>query len=99
MNMSDESFALYEWSDDLEDFDEDEDFEPIIRSTTKIELFLARYNAAKAAKVKEVIHCPTCNKRHLKTTYHKVFCKDRKRKDTYWNTVDDSRRERAKAYK
>ena len=94
--MSDESFCLYEWSDDMEDGD-DEESTPL--STAKIDLFLSRYAVAKAAKVKEVINCPTCNKRHLKTTYYNIFCKNRKCKDTYWNTVEDTRRERAKTYK
>lgn len=94
--MSDESFSLYEWSDNMEDGD-DEEVTPL--STAKIDLFLSRYAVAKAAKVKTVINCPTCNKRHLKTTYHNIFCKNRKCKDTYWNTVEDTRRERAKTYK
>jgi hypothetical protein len=94
MDMSDEAFALYEWSDDMEDGDE----EDIPLSTAKIELFLHRYAIAKAAKVKTIVHCPTCNKKHVKSTYHNIFCKNRKCKDTYWNTVDDARRDRAKAY-
>ena len=97
MDMSEEAFTLYEWSDDMEDYeDEDEDTSPL--STEKIELFLSRYAVAKAAKVKEVVCCPTCNKRHLKTTYHNIFCKNKKCKDTYWNTVDDKRRDRAKQF-
>lgn len=97
--MSDESFCLYEWSDNMEDFEEDFEDEERPLSTAKIELFRARYTAAKDAKVGSVIHCPTCNASHRKTTYHKVFCAKKKCKDTYWNTVDDKRRERAKIYK
>ena len=94
--MTEESFVLYEWSGDMED---DDDEEIVELSTAKIELFQSRYNAAKTAKVKEIVHCPTCNKRHLKTTYHNIFCKNPKCKDTYWNTVSDNRRESAKIYK
>lgn len=94
--MTEESFVLYEWSGNMEDYDDEEIVE---LSTAKIELFQSRYNAAKAAKVKEVVYCPTCNKRHLKTTYHNIFCENPKCKDTYWNAISDNRRERAKIYK
>jgi hypothetical protein len=70
-----------------------------VLSTEKIDLFKMRYDKAKASPVKTSINCPTCNKRHLKTTYHKVFCGRKRCKDEYWNTVDDVRRSRAKEYK
>lgn len=70
-----------------------------VLSTDRIDLLKSRYDKAKAALVKETIRCPNCNKSHVKTTYHKIFCGKVKCKDTYWNTVDDTRRDRAKKYK
>lgn len=71
----------------------------------------ARYEIARAAAVRSEIVCPVCGKTHIKTTYHKVFCSNQKRKrrqvkgerkrsckDIYWNTVNEERFERAKAY-
>lgn len=88
-----EAECLSEW---LEGFEHDEDYVP---SNDRINLFKSRYNVAKAANVGSSINCPTCNKVHPKTTYHKVFCGRKRCKDEYWNTVSDPRRERAKKYK
>jgi ribosomal protein L32 len=52
------------------------------------------YDKAKAAPVGSRIVCPTCGKRHSKTSYQKVFCRNTGRgncKDRYWNTVDEVR--------
>lgn len=60
--------------------------------------FKARYDIAKAAATGSNINCPVCNKVHVKTTYHKVFCSNQKTrrggncKDHYWNVADDVRR-------
>lgn len=55
-----------------------------------------RYAKAKAARVGETCQC-TCGKSFVKKSYQQAFhatkCKDR-----YWNTVDDTRRERAKLF-
>ena len=59
--------------------------------------YLRLYNKAKAAKVGSDILCPVCAAIHKKTTYHKVFDK-KSCKDTYWNTVDENRRDRAKFF-
>ena len=58
-------------------------------------LLQIRYKAARSAKVGSTIYCPVCNKPHVKTTYHKVFCHNQKTmkkrvsscKDQYWNMV------------
>lgn len=63
------------------------------------------YTIAKEAKVGSTIACPNCKKMHVKTTYHKIFCSNQKTKpgkrnckDRYWNTTDETRRERAAKY-
>lgn len=105
--MGDEAECLSEWiegfMDDPDVFCTCEDLDgqcPIHdnKSRDRINLFKSRYDSAKSAKVGTNIHCPTCNKSHIKTTYHKVFCGRVRCKDEYWNTVDDKRRERAKKY-
>jgi hypothetical protein len=84
-------------SENVECFEnEDGNFE---LSTARIDLFKSRYNRAKVEKVGHKINCPTCNKEHTKTTYHKIFCGNVRCKDEFWNTVDDKRRARAKEYK
>jgi hypothetical protein len=63
-----------------------------------------RYILNKQAKVGSTIECAYCSIQVEKTTYHKTFCNNQKKtkrgvnscKDKYWNTVDDSRRARAK---
>jgi hypothetical protein len=52
------------------------------------------YDKAKAAPVGSRVVCPACGKRHSKTSYQKVFCRNKGRgncKDRYWNTVDEVR--------
>jgi len=59
------------------------------------------YDAAKAAKVGSMIHCPTCRKRFLKRSYQQAFCRNKGRgncKDRFHNTVSETRRERAIAF-
>jgi len=54
------------------------------------------YKAANKAKVGDKIKCPYCKKKIIKTTYHKIFCSNRKTngkencKDYYWNAVRDT---------
>lgn len=61
----------------------------------------AAYQHARKAKVGTAISCPSCGRRHFKTTYHKVFCSNGKTsrggncKDTFWNAADPVRAERA----
>lgn len=56
------------------------------------------YQKAQQAKVGETIECPTCMCKFTKKTYqqkfHKLRCKDK-----FWNSVDETRRERAKRFK
>jgi hypothetical protein len=72
----------------------------------RVEHMVALYERARNAQVGTQIVCPTCGRTHVKTTYHKVFCSNQKRKrrnngrkrsckDVYWNSVNDERRERA----
>ena len=74
-------------------------------SNNLVDLYKERYIVAQAAKVGTDIHCPVCNKLHIKTTYHKIFDKNGKKqkggncKDKYWNTVDPKRRQRAIAHR
>lgn len=64
-----------------------------------------QYEENKAAKIGSVITCPVCSKRFVKRTKDHTFCSNGRQKkggnckDTYWNTVDEGRRERAKLYK
>lgn len=54
------------------------------------------YNAAVNAKVGDTIQCPCCGHKMKKKSYqHKFF--NTRHKDKYWNSVDDTRRDRAKA--
>jgi hypothetical protein len=53
-----------------------------------------RYEAAKSAKTGSRILCANCAHGIRKHTYQQKFCHT-KCKDTYWNTVDDTRRGRA----
>jgi len=100
-DMADYYDSRYE--EELDDSDE--------RLAERVALMKQRYLAAKGASVGSTVVCPTCGRSHTKTTYHKVFCSNQKRKtrkvkgeqktsckDQYWNTVDDTRRERAVAY-
>jgi len=56
-----------------------------------------RYRLAKKAPVGATIHCPYCNAYIIKNTYQRKFCKGKgkKCKDSYWNLVDDKRRDRS----
>jgi hypothetical protein len=62
------------------------------------------YNNAKKAKVGDTIKCPACLKKHVKTTYHKIFCCNYKTvgpnncKDNFWNFVDPEKRCRDTEY-
>lgn len=63
----------------------------------------ARYAHATTAKVGAQIQCPTCGTHMTKRSYQHKFCKGKGRnrykcKDRYWDTVDDTRRERAKMW-
>jgi transcription elongation factor Elf1 len=63
------------------------------------------YVKARKARVGTLITCPWCNRIHMKTTYHKVFCSNAKTltggncKDDYWNTVDPVRAQRKEDFK
>jgi hypothetical protein len=67
-----------------------------------------RYNLNKIAKVGDEIICPTCGKHFTKKSYQHVFCRKRGVgksegkgnlcKDTYHNSVNETRRERAKSF-
>lgn len=79
------------------------------KKVVDIVLMIERYDNNKKAKVGDTIHCPTCGKVFEKRSYQNVFCgkrgvgkqelKGRLCKDTYWNTVDKKRRERACKYR
>ena len=54
-----------------------------------------KYDKAKAAKVGEIINCPSCNTEFKKGHYAQAFCKSRKGtkcKDKYWNTITPEKR-------
>ena len=54
-----------------------------------------KYNAAKAAKVGDIIICPSCNTSCVKSNYQQAFCKSKpgtECKDKYWNTVTPGKR-------
>ncbi len=54
----------------------------------------SNYRLNRAAKTGEEIPCVICDKVFIKKTYHHVFCCT-PHKDMYWNTVDETRRDRA----
>jgi len=90
--MGDEADRL---NDETEDLSEDYFDSGLVASMVQ------KYNAARTASIGSVIRCPTCYRQHQKTTYHKVFCSNGRRrggncKDRYWNIVDDTRRDRAR---
>ena len=64
-----------------------------------IAIMKQRYRFAESAPTGATIRCPYCNAYIIKNTYQKKFCKGKKCKDSYWNLVDDKRRERCKHYK
>lgn len=57
----------------------------------------ALYDNAVLAKIGSTIHCPSCGKKIVKTTYHKKFCSTGC-KDRFWNRFDSRRRARAIAH-
>ena len=65
---------------------------------------VSRYHVAEAAKVGDMIECPNCGIKHMKSAYNKIFCSNHKTKgnrnckDRYWNIVDESRAMRASTY-
>ena len=47
------------------------------------------------AKVGDEIVCPSCNSKHIKSSYQTVFCKTKGGtvcKDNFWNNVDPKKR-------
>ena len=53
------------------------------------------YNKAKAAKVGEIVICPSCGNDFKKLSYQQAFCKSKpgtQCKDYYWNNVTPSKR-------
>jgi hypothetical protein len=59
------------------------------------------YRKAKNALVGERVTCPTCTKPFIKTSYQQAFCSNKGSgncKDTYWNSANEKRRERAKKF-
>ena len=63
------------------------------RVNDRVERMRHKYDEAKAAPVGSQISCPYCGHQHTKSTYHKIFCCNRKThgkancKDRYWNMV------------
>ena len=55
----------------------------------------------KKARVGSIIICPICLKKFSKRSYQHVFCRNKgvnNCKDRFWNTMDDTRLERAKTF-
>ena len=60
---------------------------------------IANYQDNKNIKVNNNIFCPVCGKKFRKKTKAHSFCSNKGRnncKDRYWNSTDETRRERAK---
>jgi hypothetical protein len=55
------------------------------------------YEINKRKKVGDKMNCAVCKKEVVKKSYQAKFCCI-KCKDQYWNTVDETRRERAKLF-
>lgn len=72
-----------------------------LENNLKREEMIARYQAARSAPIGSQIQCPTCDREHQKTTYHKVFCSNSRShgkhncKDKYWNFSDMQRHMKA----
>ena len=67
-----------------------QDLEQDIQDYTK------QYNFNKKMKVKTTINCPVCCKSFIKERKNQIFPSGHtKCKDRYWNTTDETRRERA----
>jgi hypothetical protein len=83
-------------------------FVPIISNTSANvkaksvkNIWMVRYDLAKKATVGETIECPACGKKFPKRSYQHAFCCNKGRnncKDRYWNTVDETRADRARLY-
>ena len=59
---------------------------------------LARYRDNKRADIGTTIECPCCAKKIIKKSYQTQFCSNKGKgncKDTYWNNVNDDRRDRS----
>lgn len=104
--MSNDSGSESEYLQSQSDWGAEDDFraeqaENFARSMpANIKRMKDLYQVAKQAKTGSTIVCPTCGKKHTKTTYQKVFCSNGTKnkahncKDQYWNFTDDSRRKR-----
>jgi len=60
-----------------------------------------RYADNKRAEVGTIIRCACCATKFIKKTKQSQFCSNKGKgncKDTYWNNIDDSRRERSHRY-
>lgn len=61
----------------------------------------AAYRRAKAAPAGSTVECPVCRLPFKKRTSPQAFCSNKGRgncKDSYWNTVDEDRRVRARHF-
>lgn len=93
-----------EYSDLGAEFDAEEREQAVEDDRSRM---LALYKDAQRAQVGATIRCPTCQRLHVKTTYHKAFCSNGRTKgkgkknckDGYWNFVDRERCERASSFK
>ena len=98
--MGDESERLQDqhtsdMADDHEAELEEESYYKHLNEAVKL------YNDGKRAEVKTTIRCAWCQKLIVKDSYQKVFCSNKGKgncKDTYWNNVNDNRRDRAKRF-
>lgn len=94
--MGDEAQALEDMSDggaadDMREIEQEQYFQGLNKKE-------ARYFDNKRSQVGTTIRCANCGKRILKKSYQTQFCSNKGRrncKDTYWNNVDDTRRDRA----
>jgi len=104
MNECTESEALNEWGECMIEEYECEhseksrapDLSNLTRNATQL------YNDNKRAKIGTQIKCPTCGTMFKKKVKGHTFCNTKKRrticKDTYHNSVDEVRRNRANIY-
>jgi hypothetical protein len=72
-------------------------YEIIQRPNNLIVQAKSRYDTNAQKKVGETCACPSCGKNFVKRSYQQKF-HSIKCKDIYWNSIDDTRRERAKFY-
>lgn len=81
-------------ADDLREIDKQKYYEGLSRKE-------ARYHDNQLSAIGTTIRCANCNRRILKKSYQTQFCSNKGKrncKDTYWNNVDDTRRERSHRY-